>query len=167
MGRYFSENHWNVICAGRYKPGYRLEVRLEILDDEIEVTRPCFYYEDPAALRAWAETAAGYNKPLGEIEEIKSSHLKYAINSDSPQKIMMSIPYDPCWKVTCDGVRIDTRAGLQVLMSYEVPAGDHTIEMKYIPRGTVAGLIMSGIGLIMFGWLCFTVIGRKTTCTLS
>ncbi len=165
-GRYFSENHWNVICAGKYKPGHKLEVKLEILDDEIEVTRPCFYYEDPAALGAWAEIAAGLNKPLGEIDEIKSSHLKFNVSTDAPKDIMMSIPYDPAWKVTCDGARLDTREGLQVLMSYEVPAGDHTIEMKYIPRGTVAGLIVSGIGLIMFGWLCFTVIGRKTSDTL-
>ncbi len=155
VGRYFSENHWNVVCAGKYKPGYRLEVRLEILDDEIEVTRPCFYYEDPTAIRKWAETAAGRNEPLGEINEIRSSHLVFDTDADETERIMMSIPYDTGWKITCDGKRIDTGEALGALMSFYVPEGHHTIEMKYVPHGTMLGIITSAMGLLLFAWLCF------------
>ena len=39
--RYFSENHWNVVFAGRFNKGDNVEVRLELLSDELTVTRPC------------------------------------------------------------------------------------------------------------------------------
>lgn len=161
-GRYFSENHWNVVCAGKYRTGDSVEIKLELLDDEIEVTKACFCYEDTEALKEWANAAASLNEAVGKIDEIKSSHLKFIYSSDAAGKIMMSIPYDNAWKVTCDGKRINMGAALQVLMSYDVPAGDHLIEMKYIPHGTVPGLIVSIAGLAMFIFLIVRTYRKKT-----
>ncbi|HCM92400.1 MAG TPA: hypothetical protein DIS78_07545 [Lachnospiraceae bacterium] len=158
-GRYFSENHWNIMCAGTYKKGDTVQVKLELLDDEIEVERPCFYYEDPGALKAFSQRAGDLNKAISGIEEIKSSHLKFDISHEADEHVVMSIPYDKCWRVTCDGRKLDTGKALSVLMEMTVPAGEHVIEMKYVPRGTEAGLVISGIGVIMFIVLCYN--GRK------
>ena len=152
--RYFSENHWNVVFAGRFNKGDNVEVRLELLSDELTVTRPCFCYEDTDALKEWAGKAGELNMGLGDVAMIKSSHLSFDVNGDDEKKLMMSIPYDKGWHVTCDGNRIDTYPALQVLLSYEIPSGDHHIDMKYIPHGTVPGLIASAAGLIMLIVLC-------------
>ena len=153
-GRYFSENHWNIIHAGNYKKGDRVEVRMELLEDELTVTRSCFCFEDPTALKAFAQKAGEYNKGIGEIEEVKSSHFRFDVNNDEDRNVVVSIPYDKCWKVTCDGQKLKTEKAAQLLLSYEVPKGEHMIEMKYIPRGTCSGLIASIIGIAMFIAVC-------------
>lgn len=159
-GRYFSETHWNVVCAGIYKPGDTVEVRLKLLGD-LEISDACFYYEDIQALKEWADKAEELNRPVGDVYEIKSSHLKLDVNGDDAKQIIMSIPYDSGWHVTCDGKRIDTGRALKVLMAYEVPGGDHTIEMKYVPHGTAAGLIVSCAGLIMLIVLCLRTYSSR------
>lgn len=159
-GRYFSENHWNIMCAGSYKPGDNVEVRLELLEDEIEVNKPSFYYEDKEAVSAWSGKAADLNNAIGEVNEIKSSHLVFNVNTEETERVLVSIPYEKSWKVTCDGRRINTLAAFNMLQSFEVPAGSHTIEMKYIPRGTAAGLAVSLAGLIMLVVLCIRTYGH-------
>ncbi len=161
MGRYFSENHWNVVYAGTYRAGDNVEIRLELLDDEIELLEPCFYYEDASALDMWKEAAGALNTGISSVEEVKSSHLRFTTKDDKENRIIMSIPYDKGWKITCDGKRINADAALQVLLSINVPSGEHTIEMKYIPHGTVVGIIVSAAGLVMFLYLCFVTLKNK------
>lgn len=163
-GRYFSENHWNVLCAGLYKPGETVEIKLELLGDELTVTRPCFYYEDVNTLTDFADKAKALNAFLGDVDEITSSHLTYTIKGDEDKQIMMSIPYDRSWKVTCDGKRLKTHEGAQVLLSYEVPAGEHVVDMKYVPRGTIPGIIASFTGI---GMLVFLYIRSRRSLTLK
>ncbi|MBR5360150.1 MAG: YfhO family protein, partial [Lachnospiraceae bacterium] len=158
---YFTENHWNILYAGTYRRGETVEIRLRLLDDEITVTDACFYYEDREALSEWYERALELNEGLGEINRLTSSHLKLDTTAGIDKRIVMSIPYDKGWRVTCDGVKLKTEPAMQVLLSYEIPSGANVIEMKYTPHGTVAGLITSIAGLIMFGVLCFKVYGRE------
>ncbi|MBR6486662.1 MAG: YfhO family protein, partial [Lachnospiraceae bacterium] len=160
-GRYFSENHWNIMHAGNYKKGDRVEVKLELLEDELTVTRACFYYEDAEALKAFDDRAYEYNRGLGEVEEISSSHLKFNVSKSEDGYAVASVPYDKCWRVTCDGKKLKTDRAVEMLMSFEIPKGEHIVEMKYIPRGTYAGLIASAAGVIMFIVMCFTGYRRR------
>ncbi|MCR5107119.1 MAG: YfhO family protein [Lachnospiraceae bacterium] len=149
---YFTVNHWNTLCAGFYKPGDILEIKLKILDDGLEISDACFYYEDAEALAQWGKAADAYNEPIGEAEEITSSKLRFEIASDKAETVMMSIPYDDAWKIKCDGKRIEGRAAIEQLMSFEVPNGRHEIEMKYIPKGTLPGITVSLLGILLFGF---------------
>ena len=48
------------------------------------------------------------------------------------------------------GEAIETKAAIGELMCFEVPSGDHVIDMRYTPEGTYAGIVTSIIGLILF-----------------
>lgn len=149
-GPYFSENHWNVLCAGIFKQGDEVKIELKITGDEIEVDEACFYYEDTEALAKWSDIARRCTDGIGEINEISSSHLTYNTSAAEDAKIIMTIPYDRAWKIKCDGKKLIPGKALDVLMSYDVPAGDHVIEMKYVPQGTVSGLLVSVMGMVLF-----------------
>ena len=150
-GWYFTERQWNVLCAGSFKQGDKLEIRMQILKEELEITEPCFYFEDEKAIAAWSEAAAVMDQGIGGVDEITSSHLRFNAETADGQIVVMTIPYDTSWHIKCDGKRIEPVPATELLMGMELPEGTHEIEMKYIPLGTVPGLIVSIIGLILFG----------------
>ncbi len=147
---YFSVNHWNTLCAGVYDPGETVEIMMQIYDDELEITESCFYYEDPGALREWSQAAGKLNEQIGEVTKITSSNLIFPTDTEDEETVVMSIPYDDAWKITCDGRETVSVPVMEQLMGITVPAGRHIIEMKYIPKGTASGIAVSVTGLILF-----------------
>ncbi len=148
-GWYFTENRWNVLCAGIYEPGDIVEIKMQILKDDLTISEPCFYYEDDEALGAWASKALELDRGIGDVEEISSSRLRFNVSSDEDTLAVVSVPYDDAWHIRCDGKRISGTPAVELLQGIIVPAGDHVIEMKYIPHGTVPGIIVSLAGIIL------------------
>ena len=144
---YFTVNHWNTLCAGTYKEGDTVEIKMQILADELDISEACFYYEDPEALSIWADAASDLNRSIGEVDKISSSHFTFSADCAKDETVIMSIPYEDSWEVLCDGKRAETSPALGMLMSISVPEGSHVIEMKYTPEGTYAGLCLSLAGL--------------------
>ena len=160
-GWYFTENRWNVLCAGKYDVGDKVEIRRQILKEDLDITEACFYYEDEAALKAWHEKAAGLNEGISEAEEITSSHLSFETENDEEQLAVISMPYDDAWKIRCDGSEIKPVPVAEQLMGMRLPAGTHTIDMKYIPHGTFAGALVSLCGIALFAVGVFQTRRKK------
>ena len=146
---YFTENKWNVLYAGTYDAGEDVEIRMQILKDELEITDACFYYEDEEALRNWADKAQEPCSRISGVNEISSSHLMFEADVKDGEMVVVSIPYDKSWRVYCDGKKIETVPAIEMLMGLKLPPGEHEIEMKYIPRGSLSGTIVSLIGVVM------------------
>lgn len=69
-----------------------------------------------------------------------------------------SIPYDKGWKVTVDGKSVTTfDIGDEVFIGFELSAGEHAIEMKYSPRGLMAGVYISFTA--WFFVVVFSIVG--------
>ena len=147
---YFTVNHWNTLCAGTYEPGDTLEIRMQIKGDELNISEACFYYEDPKALAAWGKAARQLDSSIGDVEEISSSHLTFTTDSEENATVVVSVPYEEAWTVTCDGRKVTAGTAIGELLSFQVPEGAHTIEMKYTPEGTWAGAGVSLAGIILF-----------------
>ena len=147
---YFTVNHWNTLCAGIFEPQDKVEIKMQILEDALEITESCFYYEDPDALKEWSDAASKLNVSVGKVNEITSSDLMFSTDSTKEETIVMSIPYEDSWHITCDGERIESAPVIEQLMSFQVPKGRHIIEMKYVPKGTGIGIVASIIGIILF-----------------
>ena len=156
---YFTVNHWNTLCAGRYNIGDTLEIRMKILKDSLDIDEACFYYEDSKALSEWGKAARELDLQIGDVEKIKSSHLRFSTNADRPRTVIVSVPYERAWTVTCDGSKIATAPAMGMLESFTVPEGDHIIEMKYTPEGTYAGAGLSAAGILLF--VIFIYKGRR------
>ncbi|MCR5355997.1 MAG: YfhO family protein [Lachnospiraceae bacterium] len=149
MGPYFTEMHWGVLCAGRHKPGDVVQIRMQLNGDELYINDAGIVYEDTDALKEWADKAAGLNRGISDVNEISSSHLYFETNESDDSELIMSIPYDKCWTIKIDGRKAVTKKAMGMIMGIEVPGGNHSIEMKYVPRGTFIGIIVSLAGIIL------------------
>ena len=147
---YFTETHWGVICAGRYGMGDTVKISLKLIDEDIRITEAGFYYEDEEAIREWSRLAGALNEGIGELNEITSSHLTFSTSSAEDRLVVVSLPYDRSFRITVDGKRVKPVPALEMLMGMEIPAGEHSVEMRYIPRGTVVGALVSAAGIVMF-----------------
>ncbi len=81
------------------------------------------------------------------------SHLTGTITTDkASQLIYTSIPYDAGWKIYVDGERVDTLPiSDETLISFVVEgAGEHTVEMRYMPTIISLGSAISAICAILF-----------------
>ncbi len=78
-------------------------------------------------------------------------HLTGSVTTDGKQLIYTSIPYDEGWKVTVDGKRVETFEASGALVAFYVEgAGEHDIDLRYLPDVYVIGLAISAIGILIF-----------------
>lgn len=74
--------------------------------------------------------------------------------SDESSTMLTTIPYNPGWKVKVNGHLVETKEVWGSLLSFPISAGEHDIEMVFIPDGFYTGLIISlvTIGAISIIW---------------
>ncbi len=162
---YFTEKHWGVVCAGTYNKGDTVKVSLKLLGENIRISEASFYYEDEEAIREWSKLAASLNEGVGELNEITSSHMVFNTDFNKDSLVVLSIPYDRDFRIRVDGKRVKQIPSLEMLMGIDIPAGRHSVELRYIPDGTVAGIFVSVLGIAMF--VIFFCIRFRRDKTLS
>ena len=89
------------------------------------------------------------NKYRVRIDEFKESNIKGNFDFDQDRIIYTSIPYDPGWKVYIDGNRVKTRALAKSYLVFNGPKGKHKVELKYQAKGSLIGLLLSFLALIL------------------
>lgn len=167
-GLYFHTRQYDILSLNDYidySPGDKLSIQIVLCENTVSITDVQIYYEDTAALKACYE----YQKE-GAIclEKRTDSHLEASFeNPEGRNHIFFSIPYDEGWSVYLDGKKTVTSVGAGIFLTVsDVPAGEHTIELRYVPRGFVPGLIISLICLaLVLTWYLF--LYRKNKDRLS
>lgn len=73
------------------------------------------------------------------------SHITGTVTTDVDRQLMFtSIPYDEGWNIYVDGEKVDLYEANDSLISFYVEgAGEHTVEMKYMPKTVALGIIVS------------------------
>lgn len=144
---YFSPYSWSVREVGYYNPGEIVTVRMYLDQDQIEIQRHDFYYEDTEELARWYQDAS---KSVSSINKESSSHLTGTVQmADDAELLVFSIPYEKDWTVKIDGKKVKTEEVLKCLLAAEITPGTHTIEMRYVPRGFLIGLPISVISFMV------------------
>lgn len=77
------------------------------------------------------------------------------------QFVFTTIPYDACWQVYVDGEKVDTFKCVDSMLAFDVSAGEHNIEIKYVPMQWYIGLGVSLVGISAFLMLWFIEIFIK------
>ena len=77
--------------------------------------------------------------------------------------ILTTIPYDAGWTVKVDGKAVETYATVgETFMAFDIEsAGEHTLEMSYMPKIYVVGGIISLVSLAGFIGFCILDHRRK------
>lgn len=106
-----------------------------------------FYYLDMEEFRqAMAELKEREFQP--DIFEDGKVEGSYEAKEDG--RLLLTVPYDEGWKVTCNGKQIKPKASQGVFMVIPVEEGTNHITMKYVTPGLKKGIVIS-----IFGIMCF------------
>ena len=93
-----------------------------------------------------------------EMKSYTPNHLTYEVNAAKDGVVVFSEIYYPDWEATIDGKPADVACADYILRAMYVPAGKHTIEMKFDPASvhtteTIAyiGYCLLLIGVVWYG----------------
>ena len=96
-------------------------------------------------------------KRLAEIQlaidtTSSDSHITGKVKTSSDRQLMFtSIPYDAGWNIYVDGEKVETLEANNSLVAFYVDGtGEHTVELKYMPREIALGIGISVTCLVIF-----------------
>ena len=83
------------------------------------------------------------------VTRYEPERLTIATRSSSPGVLIVSEIYAEGWTATIDGVPAEILPTHHVLRGIPLPAGEHTIELRYDPMSLRLGLALSGIAALL------------------
>ncbi len=91
------------------------------------------------------------------VEEFDDGYVYGTVNMPEGETLFTSIPYDQGWTVLVDGKESEYYAIGKAFIGVDMEPGEHTIEMKYVPRGLKIGILISVISwvVLLFGTMFF------------
>ena len=113
-------------------------------------------YAETENLHALSEKVK--SRPVS-IRKESETHLTGSFTADTAQTLLFTIPFDEGWSCYVDGVRTELHMTLGVFMAADVPAGTHSYELRYVPSGMRAGLVISACALLLT--VLYFPFGRK------
>ena len=76
--------------------------------------------------------------------------LRGSISASKDGILLLTVPYSPNWKVRADGEKVEPLEIGGMFIGIELPAGEHTISMRYVPGGFTTGLVLSILCAVLF-----------------
>ncbi len=154
----FGGNETNrIICLGRFEEGSTVKVRLTLKDDPFYAMTGYnyFYYIDRECFDEAFERLLANPQYITD-EGCTDDHITGKISTtEQDQTILTTIPYDKGWHVIVDGSEVEIYETLDALMTFRIAdAGEHTLELKYMPTAFSLGSKITIIGIIVFAIIC-------------
>jgi len=143
-GYYFHELRWDMTNAGVYGVGDTVTIEIRLWNEQIALQDSLFYYEDLEALSRHADAIR--KQPVTLVRE-SDAHLTGSYEAEEEGLLLFTIPHDTGWKLYVDGEPWEYTTALGALTAAQVPAGSHTFEMRFAPRGAAAGCALTVLAL--------------------
>ena len=83
------------------------------------------------------------------VSEFTNNKITGTVNASKDATLICSIPYDNGWSVYIDGKKAETNDIYGALISVNVPAGEHTVTLKYMPVNFILGCIITSLCIII------------------
>ncbi len=150
IGACFESDNHNIKKLGTFNEDDSIELKLTLNKQDL-------YYQEPQFAVFDAETEANAVAQLSELnrdtvcERLSGTEVRISVNADSDRLLFTTIPSEDGWTVYVDGQPTDYVTVLDdSLMAVELSAGQHTVELKFIPDGLISGLIIMACGILIF-----------------
>lgn len=146
LDQYYETENYSIKTLGRFTAGEELSVIATLTKEEAIMKDQWFYYLDEARFET---DIAKLRENQWNLSEHSSTRLKGEVTAGEGQLLFTTIPYEPGWTVTVDGVKTEYEKVVDGLIGIPLEAGTHTVEMNFFPKGLPLGLILTGVGIIM------------------
>ena len=118
------------------------------------MTKACLLIQDDIA---------NLKKSNFEVTEYKNGYLKAVANPELDGVLQFTTLYNKGWKVYVDGNEVSTFIANKYFLGINITKGEHQIEMKYTTPYLKEGLVISIIGILIFGIIIFIENFGKNT----
>lgn len=111
---------------------------------------------------------------------LSGSKMEGTINAEKDGLFYTSVPYESgkteddtligklfaCdnegWTAYVDGEQVEITPIAGALVAFELPKGEHTIRLSYLPKGFIKGTVITVVGLVAFiGYIVFGIIRKR------
>lgn len=173
--KYLTNDTHTMYYLGTFEAGDDITLEIVMKDSKgnLYVYKNCgyvYYFNKEVFEEAYKELTAS----LPDITYFSDTKIKAAVNMAKGDTMMYtSIPFDKGWTVKVDGKKvkldesIDTENGYQAnnkvfgaLLAFEVPEGEHTIELSFTPQGFRVGAVLAVTGLCIVGTTLFLTVRK-------
>ena len=173
-GKYFTSGTNRIISLGIHEPvkneqgdyilAKDMNLKITLEGEELYLLKDCdyFYTIDQEALD-YAFKKLQSNPQLEIYEGYTDDHMTGEITTaKEDQMILTTIPYDKGWNITVDGKPVEIYETLDALIAFDIEeAGEHSIELRYMPGIYKLSFAISMIGIALFLLLCIIDIFFK------
>lgn len=83
----------------------------------------------------------------------ESDFISGRITMDRAGRLICSVPYEAGWRVWINGEETQGVLFGGCLMAFDLEPGEYVLEMKYVPEGAGAGMIVSAVSILIFAVL--------------
>lgn len=97
-----------------------------------------------------------------KVTEFTSTKITGSIHVDETGYLILSMPYEPGWRIQIDGRETNAQLFEGVFPALVLTPGDHEIQLRFIPRGLLPGLAVSALSLLIF--ILTSVVKIKRYC---
>lgn len=158
-GAYFDGESYSILSLGTRADDTEMTVALKPEDSAmyIQDETDYFWYLD----RTLFESVMSRLGRSGlDVTSFSDTHIRGSVNAEPGDRVMFTgIPYDEGWRVYIDGERVDLLETSDFLLAFELPEGQHTVELRYLPTCVIVGDILSAVGIVSLVAIC--LIARR------
>ena len=105
------------------------------------------YVFNPDTLRNWV---GGLKEDSLAITHFDDNHISGKVAANNDELMLFTVPYDGGWNVTVDGAPVEKLILNGGLTGIALKKGNHNIDMAFALRLYNKGLVLSGLGLLIF-----------------
>ncbi len=149
---YFGDYSRYTALLGQFEPDSTITLSIVTNQPQLSFEEIHVAYESSDALQRYHDLAA---QQKCDVNSSTDSSINAAVSADSDCPLILTIPFDDGWHVTVDGEPAALQPALGVLSAVDLSAGQHTVELRYVPRGLTAGAVISllSLGLVVFAMI--------------
>jgi uncharacterized membrane protein YfhO len=100
-----------------------------------------------------ARSPDGASPGSANVIDYTPGHISIQTDAQRPALLVVAEGYYPGWHATLDGQPVEILRANYISQGVVVPAGKHTVELKYEPDSFRNGAILSLLGLLGLGGL--------------
>jgi hypothetical protein len=145
---------WLVHEAQQIAPGDALPL---LADGTVDPRQTALLEVAPPALAAPSDPAAESARVVAQ----EPDRVRVETIAATPALLILSDVWDPGWNATVDGAPAPIYLADHVMRAVPVPAGEHTVEMRYDPPSLRLGLAVTLLSILLVGAISIGLLVRE------
>ena len=156
------DNTFSIFNIGYFEKGQNLNVVVRFpYNSQVSFDQPQFYHLDTRAYQA----AMGIIKSQKVEVKTYQNMVEANYNATKESSLLFTLPYDKGWSASLNGKPIKIRRAQHGFMKIDVPKGQGTVVLTFVPQGFWTGLLSSLAGIILF--FLYSLFKQRRKLTLS